>query len=575
MADVNKAAQLMGLAPQQPAANDFLSAIMAAGRQFSPEDLKVAQPPPPTIVTPKKAKKPMALPAKQASAKPTIEETVTPTALEPNADIKALTDLVGKYWQDGDVTKGPYTQYQPYPGETKVERMTRLREAPSAPGFGITSYDVQGTKILEPGDAGFDKNKVVDLGTDVITASPIPEVATPQPVGGLTPDQIRDYSKLPGLNALHEMIQQYRAGKDEGLNPLVAAALGASDIMAGTDYTMKYAVPRYGEDKKKSREKDSIQMMQKALELQAGITPQMLRAMQAGLGLDAKMLNQAEANRIKQLLGLEGIDSKERLAKDKLDQDKLREEEKNRLEREKLDLKKELEDAKRQAKSDAEKAELDFKYKKLMEDNAIALKKIEAMEKAAKAKADAAKAKAKGAGLPKEDALDRQVAKDYQDYAIAGGWSTMQKGLEGLRWAREQLSRTSNLTGPTQYLLTKMSPSKMATWQAINSRIEEAVQGQLRPTLGSAFTENEGLRVIKQSSDMTQPESELVLRLDRIIKDMENKVNSKKAAYDWYETHGHRMTGFISNVPGVSEMSKTTKPAMSYDEWVKAGKPKQ
>lgn len=142
---------------------------------------------------------------------------------------------------------------------------------------------------------------------------------------------------------------------------------------------------------------------------------------------------------------------------------------------------------------------------------------------------------------PAETALDKAYAKSYEDDVANGGLADAQKNLTQLKGVRDELvnPKGANLTGS---ILGRV-PDFIASFtnpKAVDARerVEEVVQRNLRLVLGAQFTQNEGFALIKRAYNPTLDEATNAARLNRLISAMEQALEAKKAAAQYYEQNG-------------------------------------
>jgi len=130
-------------------------------------------------------------------------------------------------------------------------------------------------------------------------------------------------------------------------------------------------------------------------------------------------------------------------------------------------------------------------------------------------------------------ALDKDYAKDYNDWTTSSRNAAL-KNLERLKEAKAALEKDDTLTGPGRGLLPDVIRNYTNENAILNrDKVRAAAQGALKATLGSAFTEQEGERIMNQSyNERLSPKANIDL-IDKAIKEIEgNMFNSDtKAAY--------------------------------------------
>ena len=145
--------------------------------------------------------------------------------------------------------------------------------------------------------------------------------------------------------------------------------------------------------------------------------------------------------------------------------------------------------------------------------------------------------KASGA-LEGRKALDKDYAKDYNDWTT-NSRNAATKNLERLREARAALKADPSLTGPGVGLL----PDAVRNFTNENAvltrdKVRAAAQGALKATLGSAFTEKEGERIMNQSyNEKLSPEANLDL-IDKAINEIEGNMSNADLKANYFQKNG-------------------------------------
>jgi hypothetical protein len=156
---------------------------------------------------------------------------------------------------------------------------------------------------------------------------------------------------------------------------------------------------------------------------------------------------------------------------------------------------------------------------------------------------------------PGQKKVDEEYAKEFVAWDAQGGYADTQKGLEQLRSARESLA-SQNVTGP----VTGSIPDAVNQFVnpraiAVREEVEEVVQRNLRLVLGAQFTEKEGERLIKRSYNPNLSEQENMVRLDRLIRSIEEAAKAKQEAADYFREHG-TLRGWSGRLPTLSDLER-------------------
>lgn len=167
-------------------------------------------------------------------------------------------------------------------------------------------------------------------------------------------------------------------------------------------------------------------------------------------------------------------------------------------------------------------------------------RKIRAQEKAA------ANTKAGPALTPAQKKVDEEFAKEYNDFINRGGYADVQKNVEQLREVKKLLGEKKTATGPIigtigsvpfgigKGIRDIITPEGAA----MQDRVEEVVQRNLRLILGAQFTEREGQRLIERAYNPRLSEEENAKRVGALLDQIEKAANAKMQAAKFYEQHG-------------------------------------
>lgn len=163
-----------------------------------------------------------------------------------------------------------------------------------------------------------------------------------------------------------------------------------------------------------------------------------------------------------------------------------------------------------------------------LKEKELALKKDELAKKDGKA----------SGALEGRKALDKDYAKDYNDWTT-NSRNAANKNLERLKEARQALKEDPSLTGP----IAGSTPDFIRNYtneKAILTRdkVRAAAQGALKATLGSAFTEKEGERIMNQSyNEKLSPEANLDL-IDKAINEIEGNMANADLKASYFQKNG-------------------------------------
>lgn len=130
-------------------------------------------------------------------------------------------------------------------------------------------------------------------------------------------------------------------------------------------------------------------------------------------------------------------------------------------------------------------------------------------------------------------ALDKDYAKDYNDWTSSSR-ASLDKNLARLEAAKMQLNEDKTLTGSFRGAFPdfiRNSTNEKAI--SVRDDVRAAAQGALKATLGSAFTEKEGERIMNQAYNEKLSPEENIRKIDAAITELKtNKDNNdRKASY--------------------------------------------
>jgi hypothetical protein len=149
-------------------------------------------------------------------------------------------------------------------------------------------------------------------------------------------------------------------------------------------------------------------------------------------------------------------------------------------------------------------------------------------------------------------AVDESFGKDYVLFKTGGAQDAL-KQISQLQDVTQSLSKNSGLTGP----MVGMIPNAIRNITnpeaiAMKERVEEVVQRSLRSILGAQFTENEGTRLIARAYNPSQPESENLIRVNRLLEQLKQGYQSKVDASNYFEKNG-TLDGWSGKLPSIGD----------------------
>lgn len=205
-----------------------------------------------------------------------------------------------------------------------------------------------------------------------------------------------------------------------------------------------------------------------------------------------------------------------------------------------------------QLMSDKEKAKIDAENRKLQaEDRAFERDYKNKMLQLEVAKLGKESKEKQSAG---QRELDKQVAKEYQDWT-SGGQKIAQSEINKLKGVADKLRNNELTTGG----LTGLFPDRLTSNQVLGARadVESTVMNSLRAILGAQFTENEGKRIIQNTWNEGDSTQNNLARLDRLVNDLENKAMDKSQKANYFEQSGGTLAGYKANQASTPKTNKT------------------
>lgn len=144
---------------------------------------------------------------------------------------------------------------------------------------------------------------------------------------------------------------------------------------------------------------------------------------------------------------------------------------------------------------------------------------------------------------PAEETVDKNFAKDYNEFIAQGGMADIEKQLAQLEGVKEYLedpatfAATGGVVGLTPKWMRDVLPG-LESGAAAQDAVEEVVQRNLRLVLGAQFTEKEGARLIERAYNPRQSEEQNAIRVGRLIEQIRGAAQAKMAAAEYYEQNG-------------------------------------
>lgn len=144
---------------------------------------------------------------------------------------------------------------------------------------------------------------------------------------------------------------------------------------------------------------------------------------------------------------------------------------------------------------------------------------------------------------PAEETVDKNFAKNYEEWTAQGGYANASKNLNQARWAMKKLldaqKEGKNYSGRDVGLTSdKAKALAFPDAAAIEDQVTQIVTSNLRAALGAQFTEKEGARIMRQTFNPMLDEKENARRLGNLINELEQAYAAKDSASKWYEKNG-------------------------------------
>jgi len=147
-----------------------------------------------------------------------------------------------------------------------------------------------------------------------------------------------------------------------------------------------------------------------------------------------------------------------------------------------------------------------------------------------------------------ESAVDKAFAKEYTDFIAKGGYTNAQKNLDALKQVSEEIGKTDTATGGFIGLLPKIVRDVVTPeGAAMQDKVEQVIQSNLRQVLGAQFTEKEGQMLLARSYNPRLSEKENQQRLQSLVKQIDGAYTAQKAAARYFEDNG-TLKGFKGKI---------------------------
>ncbi len=163
---------------------------------------------------------------------------------------------------------------------------------------------------------------------------------------------------------------------------------------------------------------------------------------------------------------------------------------------------------------------------------------------------------------PGEDTLDREFAKDYNDWE-SGGKASSSTNLKLLEDSKAELAAMTakgqdprGVTGRA----TGRFPDEMKDEKAvaIRNKVRAAAQGALKAALGTSFTEAEGLRIMNNAYDENLSPAENMAKIDSAVNEIKQKTASMEGRAGHFRQSKGTLAGYDPNKASRKEVRRQT-----------------
>lgn len=186
--------------------------------------------------------------------------------------------------------------------------------------------------------------------------------------------------------------------------------------------------------------------------------------------------------------------------------------------------------AKDQIDNELKKQNYDILQKQNLFDNTVKMQELGLKKQAAD----------EGANIGQKT-VDKEFAKDYNDWT-SGGAKIARSEINKLENVLTDLKDKKVTTGG----LTGMFPDRMTSDNLLRARsdVQSTVMNSLKSIMGSAFTEKEGERVIKNTWNEADTTENNLARLTRLVSDLKNQANDKDSKAGYFKNTRGTLGGF-------------------------------
>jgi hypothetical protein len=159
---------------------------------------------------------------------------------------------------------------------------------------------------------------------------------------------------------------------------------------------------------------------------------------------------------------------------------------------------------------------------------------------------------------PAQRRTDSLFSKEYNDYVLGGGSSTVQKNLGDLDKAIAILEKNPSATGKFVGVVSALGDTALASAYPVAAEAKDLVggvaQSNLRAVLGGQFAMKEGEQLLARAYNPAAPTTDNLRRLKALREQIIAAAQAKEDAIDYYEEKG--------TLADFKRSSGTTRPSL-------------
>jgi hypothetical protein len=143
---------------------------------------------------------------------------------------------------------------------------------------------------------------------------------------------------------------------------------------------------------------------------------------------------------------------------------------------------------------------------------------------------------------PAQRRTDSLFSKEYNDYVVGGGSSTVQKNVSDLDKAIAILQKNPSATGKFVGVVSSLGDTALASAYPLAAEAKDLVggvaQSNLREVLGGQFAMKEGEQLLARAYNPAAPTTDNLRRLKALREQIIAAAQAKEEAIDYYEEKG-------------------------------------